>query len=100
MRQVGMLAAAGLHALDHHLDRLAEDHEHARILAEACGADPATVDTNIVVVERDDATDFVARAREGGVLVAPVGPRAVRLVTHLDVSRADAEAAAAVLSRL
>ena len=50
MRQAGILAAAGLHALDHHVDRLAEDHEHARLLAEACGVDPATVDTNIVVV--------------------------------------------------
>jgi threonine aldolase len=100
MRQVGILAAAGLHALDHHLDRLAEDHAHARLLAEACGVDPATVDTNIVVVPRDDAADFVAAARAGGVLVSPVGPRAVRLVTHLDVSEDDARAAAAVLARL
>ena len=51
MRQVGILAAAGLHALDHHVERLADDHEHARLLAEACGVDPATVDTNIVVVD-------------------------------------------------
>ena len=50
MRQVGILAAAGLHALDHHVERLADDHAHARLLAEACGVDPATVDTNIVVV--------------------------------------------------
>ncbi len=55
MRQVGILAAAGLHALDHHVERLADDHAHARLLAEACGVDPDTVDTNIVVVERDDA---------------------------------------------
>jgi len=100
MRQVGILAAAGLHALDHHVERLADDHAHARLLAEACGLDPATVDTNIVVVPRDDAAAFVAGAREGGVLVAPVGPTTVRLVTHLDVSRQDAEAAAAVLARL
>jgi threonine aldolase len=100
MRQVGILAAAGLHALDHHLDRLHDDHLHARLLAEACGIDPRTVDTNIVVVPRDDAAAFVAGAREGGVLVSPVGPRAVRLVTHLDISRADADAAAVVLSRL
>ena len=53
MRQVGILAAAGLHALDHHVERLADDHAHARLLAEACGVDPATVDTNIVVVERE-----------------------------------------------
>jgi threonine aldolase len=100
MRQIGLLAAAGLHALDHHLERLADDHTHARLLAEACGLDPTTVDTNIVVVPRDDAPDFVAGAQAGGVLVAPVGPRAVRLVTHLDVSRQQVEQAAAVLSRL
>jgi threonine aldolase len=100
MRQVGILAAAGLHALDHHVERLAEDHEHARLLAEACGVDPATVDTNIVVVRRADAAAFVAAARDEGVIVSTVGPDAVRLVTHLDVTRDDAEKAAAVLARL
>jgi threonine aldolase len=100
MRQVGILAAAGLHALDHHVERLADDHANARLLAEACGLDPATVETNIVVVPRDDAAEFVAGAREGGVLIAPVGPTAVRIVTHLDISREDAEAAARVLARL
>ena len=100
MRQSGILAAAGLHALDHHLERLAEDHAHARLLAEAGGTDPAGVDTNIVVLARPDAPAFVAAAREQGVLVSAVGPRAVRLVTHLGVSRVDAEQAAAVLSRL
>ena len=100
MRQVGVLAAAGLHALDHHVERLAEDHAHARLLAEACGLDPATVDTNIVVVERADAPAFVAAAADQGVRIAAVGPRAVRLVTHLDVTRADADRAAAVLARL
>ena len=98
MRQVGILAAAGLHALDHHVERLADDHAHARLLADACGVDPATVDTNIVVVPRSDAAGFVAAAREAGVLVSAVGPTAVRLVTHLDVSKADAEKAAAVLA--
>ena len=100
MRQAGILAAGGLHALDHHVDRLADDHAHARLLAEACGVDPGTVDTNIVVVQRPDAADFVTAAREQGVLVATVGPSVVRLVTHLDVSTADAERAAAVLARL
>ena len=97
---VGILAAAGLHALDHHVERLADDHAHARLLAEACGTDPDTVDTNIVVVEKADAAGFVARAKEAGVLVATVGPTTVRLVTHLDVSRADAERAASVLAGL
>ena len=100
MRQVGILAAAGLVALDQHIERLADDHAHARLLAEACGVDPATVDTNIVVVPRSDAADFVAAARAEGVLVAAVGPTAVRLVTHLDVTSGDAEKAAAVLARL
>ena len=103
MRQVGILAAAGLHALDPvhgHLDRLADDHEHARLLAEACGVDPATVDTNIVVLHRPDAAAYVAAAGEAGVRIATVGATAVRLVTHLDVSRADAEQAAAVLAGL
>jgi threonine aldolase len=100
MRQVGILAAAGLHALDHHVERLADDHAHARLLAEACGIDPAGVDTNIVVVDRPDAADFVSAAHDAGVLVATVGPTAVRMVTHLDVSRDDAEKAAAVLARL
>ncbi|MEP9365584.1 GntG family PLP-dependent aldolase [Nocardioides sp. CN2-186] len=100
MRQTGILAAAGLHALDHHVERLADDHAHARLLAEACGVDPATVDTNIVVVQRSDAADFVTAAREQGVVVSLVGPTAVRLVTHLDVSDDDAQKAAAVLARL
>ncbi|GAA4806165.1 threonine aldolase family protein [Nocardioides caeni] len=100
LRQVGILAAAGLHALDHHVERLADDHAHARLLAEAAGVDPATVDTNVVVIDRADAADYVARAGQQGVRVSAVGPRTVRLVTHLDVSRADAERAAVVLARL
>jgi threonine aldolase len=100
MRQVGILAAAGLYALDHHVERLADDHANARLLAEACGVDPAGVDTNIVVVPRADAPGFVARAREAGVLVSAVGPTAVRLVTHLDVSEPDARKAAEILGSL
>ena len=100
MRQVGILAAAGLHALDNHVERLADDHVHARLLGEACGVDPDTVETNIVVVPVEDPQGFVAGARQGGVLVSPVGPTAVRMVTHLGVGREDAEAAAVVLSRL
>ncbi len=97
MRQVGVLAAAGLYALEHHVERLAEDHDHARLLAEACGADPAGVETNIVVVDVPDAGAVVRAAAEKGVLVSSLGPRTVRLVTHLDVSRAQAETAARVL---
>ena len=100
MRQTGILAAAGLHALDHHLERLADDHAHARLLAEACGVDPAGVDTNIVVIPRPDAPGFVARAKDAGVLVSAVGASAVRAVTHLDVTRAQVEEAARVLAAL
>jgi threonine aldolase len=100
MRQIGILAAAGLYALEHHVERLADDHAHARILAEACGADPAGVDTNIVVLERADAPSFVAEAASRGVKVSAVGPTTVRMVTHLDVSRAAAERAASLLSGL
>ena len=64
------------------------------------GCADATVDTNIVVVPHPDPPAFVAAARDAGVLVAAVGPRTVRMVTHLDVSRADAERAAAVLGGL
>jgi threonine aldolase len=103
MRQAGILAAAGLHALDPahgHLERLADDHAHAKLLAEACGVDPSTVDTNIVVVPRADAAAYVAAAADVGVRIATVGPTTVRLVTHLDVSRDDAERAAAALAAL
>ncbi len=100
MRQVGVLAAAGLYALDHHLDRMAEDHENARLIAEACGVDPETVATNIVVVDVPSAPDVVAAAAEQGVRVGAVGPQRVRLLTHLDVSRDDAEQAAKVLAEI
>jgi threonine aldolase len=100
MRQVGILAAAGLYALDHHIERLADDHANARLLAEACNVDPSSVDTNIVVVDVPDAPAVVAAARESDVLIGAVGPRTVRLVTHLDVSRDQAETAAAVLAKL
>jgi threonine aldolase len=100
MRQVGILAAAGLYALDHHVDRLAEDHENARLLAGACGADARSVHTNIVVVDVPDAAAVVTAARQHGVLVSAVGPRALRMVTHLGVSREQCEIAAKVLGDL
>jgi threonine aldolase len=100
MRQVGVLAAAGRYALDHHLDRLAEDHEHAQLLAKRLGVDPATVETNMVVLD-DVAAPVVAEAAKGqGVLVSQVSPRRIRLVTHLDVDRAGVERAADVLAEL
>ncbi|MGZ5131146.1 MAG: threonine aldolase family protein [Caldimonas sp.] len=110
MRQVGILAAAAIHALDHHRERLTEDHQHARLLAEALAdsaavrLDLASVQTNIVVFHLApgalDAGVLVAQARERGVLLNVFGPRTVRAVTHLDVSREQVQAAATVLREL
>jgi threonine aldolase len=100
MRQVGILAAAGLHALDHHVERLAEDHANARVLADAVGVDPGSVETNIVVARIPDAPAYAARAKDAGVLISAIGPEAIRLVTHLDVSADEAAAAAKVLASL
>lgn len=107
MRQAGIFAAAGIHAIEHHLGRLAHDHENARRLAARVAESPrvsidlATVQTNIVIFHlvdgAPDAEAVVARARERGVLVFAFGPRTVRAVTHLDVSRDACERAAAAL---
>ncbi|MGG5261069.1 threonine aldolase family protein [Phycicoccus avicenniae] len=105
MRQVGILAAAGLHALEHHVERLADDHARARRFAEACAevapgtVDPGTVETNIVVLDVGvaglTAAQFVDALLEHGVRTYSVGPRAVRLVWHLDVDDAGTDAAVA-----
>ncbi len=108
MRQVGIVAAAGLHALDHHLERLVEDHANARVIADrlarnpAVVLDPNSVRSNIVVfglrAEAVDANTLVSRAREAGVLVVAFGARTVRAVTHLDVTREECVRAADVLA--
>jgi threonine aldolase len=100
MRQVGILAAAGLYALDHHVARLADDHRRARRLAEALGADPAQVQTNIVVLDVADAAEVAVRAAEREVLVSALGPRFLRLVTHLDVDDDRIDRAISVLRPL
>jgi threonine aldolase len=100
MRQAGVLAAAGLHALDHHLARLAEDHEHAQLLAKRLGVDPTTVDTNIVVLDGVNAPVVAETAKAQGVLVSQVSPRRIRLVPNLGVDRAGIDRAADVLARL
>ena len=100
MRQVGVLAAAAHHALDHHVERLAEDHENARVLAERLGVDPATVETNMVVVDDVEAPLIAAAAKAQGVLVGQVSARRIRLVTHLDVDRAGVERAAKVVTEV
>lgn len=94
MRQAGILAAAGLYALDHHLARLAEDHLNARRFAEIVAFAPgirlAPVESNIVIWDLDpkvpvNAAQIVERARQAGVLLNAMGARRVRAVTHLDV---------------
>ncbi len=98
-RQAGVLAAAGLYALDHNVDRLAEDHANAAVLAAAAGIVDGEVETNIVAITTPDAAGLVRRCADDQVLVSAVGPNVVRAVTHLDVSAADARRAAEVLAR-
>jgi threonine aldolase len=86
MRQAGILAAAGLWALDHHVERLAEDHARARRLAEGLGVDPASVATNIVIVQAANAPSLARVAAAAGVLISAIGPTTLRFVTHLDVN--------------
>jgi threonine aldolase len=100
MRQVGVLGAACLYALDHHLGRLAEDHEHAQLLAKRLGVDPSTVETNMVVLDGVEAPLVAEAAKARGVLVSQVSASRVRLVTHLDVDRAGIDRAADVLAEL
>jgi threonine aldolase len=106
MRQSGILAAAALHGLAHHRARLAEDHAHARALAEVLArtpgmrVEPTEVETNMVSIDLDVPADAVSRkAREFGLLINPSGPKRLRAVTHLDVSRTDIGAAADILGQ-
>ena len=99
MRQAGIIAAGGLYALDHHVDRLADDHARARRLADGLGGlpgvelDPATVETNILVFAVPDAPAFCDVLAREDVLVIPLDARRVRAVTHLDVDEAGIERA-------
>jgi len=98
MRQAGILAAAGLYALDHHVERLTDDHDRARRLAAALGL--PRPDTNIVPIPVPDAARAVAQARAQAVLVGALDPTTIRAVTHLDVDDAAIEAAIPVLEGL
>ena len=107
MRQSGILAAAALYALDHHLERLAEDHANARMLAELIdgvrGVRVVSPETNIVMVELPEhigAASVVAAARERGVLVGLWSPTRLRAVTHLDVGASDVRRAGETLARV
>jgi threonine aldolase len=99
LRQAGVGAAAALYALDHHVERLAEDHANARRLAdglariEGVALDPATVETNIVIFEVGDAAAVVEALERDGVELSALGPGRVRAVTHLDVDAAGVDRA-------
>jgi threonine aldolase len=109
MRQAGIIAAACIYALDHHVERLAEDHANARLLAEGLAEipglelDPTTVETNIVWFDVGGpmtAEAVAAALREQGILIGGYGQHRMRAVTHLDVERADIETALRALRRL
>ena len=98
MRQAGVIAAAGVVALEQMVERLAEDHEHAQLLAQGLAhvpgvrIDPQRVQTNIVIFEvAGDSLTFIRRVRDAGVLTTPIGGGRVRMVTHYGVTRADIE---------
>lgn len=104
MRQSGMIAAAGIYALEHNVDRLAEDHANAKAFADGIaglpglGLDPSAVETNIVIFDvaaaGRSATAIADRTlTEHGVRLCPLSPTVIRAVTHLDVGRADIDAA-------
>lgn len=107
LRQAGMMAAAALYALEHHVERLADDHAHARMLAEEIADIPGLridlneVESNLVFFEVDPAWgtggELAARLREDGVLTYATGPQRLRACTHLDIGREQIVAAARTL---
>jgi threonine aldolase len=110
MRQAGILAAAALHALDHHVERLAEDHAHAQVLARAVEEtdglrlESGPVETNLVWIAVEPslgtAYDLSARLKSEGVLMSALGPQVLRACTHLGVSREEVERAASAIRGL
>lgn len=110
MRQAGILAAAGHYALDNNLPLLKNDHRRAKSIADAICAvapkliDPSTVDTNIVGLDistlKITASDLSAQLKESGVLASALGPKYLRLVTHLDLTDGDIETVNQVLPQL
>jgi threonine aldolase len=107
-RQAGVLAAACLYALDHHVQRMVDDHKTARIFAEAVAAqvpsavDPEGVETNIVVINTgaSPAAAIAAAAAERGVQLSALGPFMIRAVTHLDVTAEDCASAGQLVGKL
>jgi threonine aldolase len=106
MRQAGIIAAGAIYALDHQIERLSEDHAHAKLLADAVRSapnltlDPSEAPTNIVIFRAPAGVSseaFIAALGERVVLALPFSARHVRLVTHADVSREQAESAAEIV---
>lgn len=108
MRQAGFLAAAGIYALDHHIERLAEDHHRAKKLGEILAIQPSVaevfpIETNIVIVkltENIDLNNFLAILARQGLLAVPFGPQLVRFVTHLDFDDQQLENVSIILANL
>jgi threonine aldolase len=110
MRQAGIIAAGALYALEHHIDRLADDHAHAQILAQAFeqtegfSLESGLVETNLVWVIVDPqmgtAAEVSAYLKSRGILVAAPGSQVIRACTHLDVTRDDIEYAASVIRQV
>ncbi len=97
MRQAGVIAAAALYALDHNVERLADDHARARRLADGLGLDISVVDTNFVAID-DPGGDGEARLAARGVLVSDLRPGVLRAITHLDVTDDDVDQAIEIIS--
>ncbi len=108
MRQIGILAAAGLYAVENNFKRLAEDHENAKILAnhlsqiKGVEIDTSLVETNIVVFKSAtlSSEDVIFKSKEKGLLLVPIGVGELRAVTHLDISREDIERAKQILTEV
>jgi threonine aldolase len=110
MRQAGVIAAAALYALEHHVDRLADDHASAQRLAAAIrqidglSLKPEQVDTNIVIFRVDEhlgtAGEFCGQLKQRGLLMLPIDATCIRAVTHLDVNQADVDRACDILAEV
>jgi threonine aldolase len=110
MRQVGIIAAAGIYALDHHLERLKEDHQNAKRLAvglkecKGVSIEPKHVETNIVIFDITDTgmtgSQVAEAMKKEGVLIHAFGKTQIRLVTHLDVSSEDIETALKIFAKV
>ena len=110
MRQAGIIAAAGLYALDHHVERLAEDHANAKLLAERLApldglhVEPDHVESNIIIIDVSassaDAAGWSKRLGQKGVRMAAIGPQKLRALTHLDVSAEEVERAGEIFATL